>query len=82
MIDANLGLQYESCCWAVRFVARRQVRADLESGITDLNQFARLDSGFSLQFVFKGFGDKAGFGVADMLSNGIFSYRRPYLLTN
>jgi len=82
MIDANLGLQYESCCWAVRLVARRQVRVDLESSITDLSQLARLDSGFSLQFVFKGFGDKAGFGVSDMLSNGIFSYRRPYLLTN
>lgn len=82
MIDANFGVQYESCCWAVRFVARRQVRANLETAVTDINQFARLDSGFSLQFVFKGFGDKAGFGVADMLSNGIFSYRRPYLLTN
>lgn len=82
MIDANLGIQYESCCWAVRFVARRQVRADFETAITDLNQFARLDSGFSLQFVFKGFGDKAGFGISDMLSNGIFSYRRPFLLTN
>ncbi len=82
MIDANVGLQYESCCWAVRFVARRQVRADFEVAIDNLNQLARLDSGFSLQFVFKGFGDKAGFGVSDMLSNGIFSYRRPYLLTN
>lgn len=82
MIDANVGLQYESCCWAVRFVARRQIRADFDVAIDNLNQLARLDSGFSLQFVFKGFGDKAGFGVSDMLSNGIFSYRRPYLLTN
>lgn len=82
MIDANVGLQYESCCWAVRFVARRQVRADLDVAISNVEQLARLDSGFSLQFVFKGFGDKAGFGVSDMLSNGIFSYRRPYLLTN
>lgn len=82
MIDANVGLQYESCCWAVRFVARRQVRADFDVAIDNLDQLARLDSGFSLQFVFKGFGDKAGFGVSDMLSNGIFSYRRPYLLTN
>ncbi len=82
MIDANIGLQYESCCWAVRFVARRQVRADFDAAVDNLNQLARLDSGFSVQFVFKGFGDKAGFGVSDMLSNGIFSYRRPYLLTN
>ncbi|MDP5459712.1 LPS-assembly protein LptD [Alishewanella sp. SMS8] len=82
MIDANIGLQYESCCWAVRFVARRQVQADFDTAVDNVNQFAELDSGFSVQFVFKGFGDKAGFGVADMLSNGIFSYRRPYLLTN
>lgn len=82
MIDANIGLQYESCCWAVRLVAKRQIRADLDASIANINELSRLDTGFSLQFVFKGFGDKAGFGVSDMLSNGIFSYRRPYLLTN
>lgn len=82
MIDANIGLQYESCCWAIRFVARRQVRAEFDFAVDNLNQLARLDSSFNVQFVFKGFGDKAGFGISDMLSNGIFSYRRPYLLTN
>mgnify|MGYP005748356617 CR=1 FL=1 len=82
MIDANFGIQYESCCWAVRLVAKRQLRANLEADISNLNQLSRLDTGFSLQFVLKGFGDKAGFGVSDMLSNGIFNYRRPYLLTN
>ncbi|MBV2129052.1 LPS assembly protein LptD [Rheinheimera sp. SM2107] len=82
MIDANFGVQYESCCWAVRLVARRYIIANLDTNIDNALQFGELDSGLSLQFVLKGFGDKAGFGVSDMLSNGIFGYRRPYLLTN
>jgi len=82
MIDANFGVQYESCCWAVRLVARRYIVANLDTNIDNALQFGELDSGVSLQFVLKGFGDKAGFGVSDMLSNGIFGYRRPYLLTN
>lgn len=82
MIDANIGVQYESCCWAIRLVARRQVRSNLDYALDNLGQLAQLDSGVSLQFVLKGFGDKAGFGVSDMLSNGIFNYRRPYILTN
>ncbi|MDX3775060.1 LPS assembly protein LptD [Chromatiaceae bacterium AAb-1] len=82
MIEANIGLQYESCCWAVRVVARRQIQTNLDFLPETFNRMSQLDSGISLQFVVKGFGDKAGFGVSDMLSNGIFSYRRPYLLTN
>ncbi|KKO44893.1 organic solvent tolerance protein [Arsukibacterium ikkense] len=82
MIDANVGVQYESCCWAVRLVARRHIRVNLDTSIDNALQFGELDSSLSLQFVLKGFGDKAGFGVSDMLSNGIFGYRRPYLLTN
>lgn len=82
MIDANIGIQYESCCWAVRLVARRRIQTNLDFMPETFNQMSQLDSGIALQFVLKGFGDKAGFGVSDMLSNGIFSYRRPYLLTN
>jgi len=82
MIDASFGLQYESCCWAVRLIAKRQIITDLELPIGNFTQTSKLDSSIGLQFVLKGFGDNAGFGVSDMLSNGIFSYRRPYLLTN
>ena len=81
-LDVNLGLQFESCCWAVRLVARRQIVAELGRTETDLVAPSRFDHGLSLQFVLKGFGDNAGFAVSDMLSNGIFSYRRPYLLNN
>lgn len=82
MIDATIGLQYESCCWAVRLVAKRQILTDLELPLDNFSQASGLDTSVGLQFVLKGFGDRAGFGVTDMLSNGIFSYRRPYLLTN
>ncbi|MDP4536092.1 LPS assembly protein LptD [Alkalimonas collagenimarina] len=82
MMEAHFGIQYESCCWAIRLVARRQIATDLTRNPTDLNIPSTFDNGISLQFVLKGFGDKAGFAVTDMLSNGIFSYRRPYLLNN
>lgn len=82
MLEAHLGVQYESCCWAIRLVARRQIATDLTRNPTDFTIPSTFDNGISLQFVLKGFGDKAGFAVTDMLSNGIFSYRRPYLLNN
>jgi LPS-assembly protein len=82
MIDASFGVQYESCCWALRLVAKRQILTDLELPVGNFTQASQLDSSIGIQFVLKGFGDSAGFGVTDMLSNGIFSYRRPYLLTN
>ncbi len=82
MIDASLGVQYESCCWALRLVAKRQLLTDLELPIGNFTEASQLDTSIGLQFVLKGFGDSAGFGVTDMLSNGIFSYRRPFLLTN
>ncbi|QBL08313.1 LPS-assembly protein LptD [Rheinheimera sp. D18] len=82
MIDLSFGMQYESCCWAVRLVAKRQVMTDLNLPVGNFAQASQLDSSVGIQFVLKGFGDSAGFGVTDMLSNGIFNYRRPYLLTN
>ncbi len=82
MIEANIGLQYESCCWAVRFVAKRQIETNFDSPIDNIDQPVKLDSGIALQFVLKGFGDSAGFDVSDMLSSGVFGYRRPYLLNN
>lgn len=82
MIEANFGLQYESCCWAIRVVAKRQINTNLELALDDLSQPPTFDNGVAVQFVLKGFGEGAGFSVSDMLSNGIFGYRRPYLLNN
>jgi LPS-assembly protein len=82
MIEANVGFQYESCCWAIRLVARRQIETNLDLAIDNFAHPVKLDSGIALRFVLKGFGDSAGFDVSDMLSSGIFGYRRPYLLNN
>jgi LPS-assembly protein len=82
MIEANIGVQYESCCWAIRLVARRQIETNLDQSINNFTNPVKLDSGIALRFVLKGFGDSAGFDVSDMLSSGIFGYRRPYLLNN
>ena len=53
MIEANVGLQYESCCWAVRLIARRQIETNLDLPINNINSPFKLDSGIALQFVFK-----------------------------
>lgn len=75
-VEAYAGLQYESCCWAVRLVAQRHLsnRYDI-SGSQSVNEF---ESGVTLQFILKGLGGK---NVGrDMLTDGLFGYRRPYLL--
>ena len=82
-IDSYAGIQYESCCWALRLVTRRHINTNLEQ----LNQFGSdhpttFDSGISLQLVIKGLNGKGGFGISDMLQQGIFGYRRPYFLNN
>jgi LPS-assembly protein len=82
-IDSFAGIQYESCCWAIRLVTRRHINTNLE-------QLAQLtsdlpntyDSGISLQLVIKGLNGTGGFDIGDMLQQGIFGYRRPYFLNN
>ena len=75
-VESYMGLQYESCCWALRIVAQRHLsnRYDL-NGLQSTNEF---ESGIALQFILKGMGgNSAG---RDMLTDGLFGYRRPYLL--
>src|SRR5690606_26301828 len=38
MIDASIGMQYESCCWAVRIIAKRQILTDLELPIGNVTE--------------------------------------------
>lgn len=82
MIEGSFGLQYEDCCWALRLVGRRQINTNLEQAVNDPTLASSFDNGIALQFVLKGLGQSAGFGVTDLLSDGIFGYRRPYLLNN
>ncbi|MFQ3234491.1 MAG: LPS-assembly protein [Paraglaciecola sp.] len=75
-IESYTGVQYESCCWALRIVAQRQLTSRFdENGVQSTNEF---DSGIALQFLFKGMGgDSSG---PKMLREGLFGYRQPYLV--
>lgn len=81
-LDANLGVQYESCCWAVRVSAYRRIDRnfeDIQAGQTLTP--APFDNGISVQFVITGLSaDRTG--LAGMLQQGIFGYRRPFYLSH
>jgi LPS-assembly protein len=75
-IETYTGLQYESCCWAVRVVAYRNLNNRYSStGEQSTNDF---DSGVSMQFIFKGIGSSGT--QRSMLQDGLFGYRQPYSL--
>ena len=75
-VESYTGLQYESCCWAVRIVAQRNLSNRYDSnGLQSINEY---ESGISLQFILKGMGGSSA--GRDMLTDGLFGYRRPYLL--
>jgi LPS-assembly protein len=75
-IESFFGIEYESCCWALRVTARRNLATRFNNnGIRDLNEY---DSGIAVQFVFKGMGNSRR--KADMLSQGLFGYRQPFVL--
>jgi len=82
-IESYAGLQYESCCWAIRFAYHRH----LNSRVNDVNAFAEnrdeFDSKFMVEFVIKGLGGgKSRLSTYDMFNSSIFGYKRPYFLNN
>ncbi|MBF7075078.1 LPS assembly protein LptD [Glaciecola sp. MH2013] len=74
--ESFMGLQYESCCWALRVTYQRNLsnRFD-DAGFRSTNEF---DSGFGLQFIIKGIGSRKR--NSDILEQGMFGYRQPYVL--
>lgn len=82
-LEAYGGVQYESCCWAVRFAVYRNINTNLDE--QDFNSENRddFDNGFMLQFILKGLGgNQKPLPIDDMLESGIFGYKRPYFLSN
>jgi LPS-assembly protein len=59
-LDVAAGVEYDSCCWAVRGLVTR--RADDE---TDDHRY---DTGFSLQFLLKGLGEFGSGGLGGRIS--------------
>ncbi|WP_144039340.1 LPS-assembly protein LptD [Solemya velum gill symbiont] len=60
LLDVAAGVEYDSCCWAVRGLVTR--RADDE---TDEHRY---DTGFSLQFLLKGLGEFGTGGLGKRIS--------------
>lgn len=65
-VESYTGVQYESCCWTVSFVAQRNLSNRYDDGAQSTEEF---ESGFNVYF-----------STRNLLSDGLFGYRRPYLL--
>ncbi|WP_412972293.1 LPS-assembly protein LptD [Glaciecola sp. MF2-115] len=74
--ESFAGIQYESCCWAVRVTYQRNLSNRFDDG--GLRTTDEFDSGIALQFVIKGIGSRKS--NSDMLEQGMFGYRQPYVL--
>ncbi|NVK22480.1 MAG: LPS assembly protein LptD [Kangiellaceae bacterium] len=72
--DSFIGLEYESCCWAVRLVARRYLNIQLDNeGFIAPGQSDEHSSGVFLQFVLKGIGSLRG-STTEFLEESIYGY--------
>jgi len=80
-IESFAGLQYESCCWAIRVQAYRQLHAQYDDNQPQPQQQA-FDTGINFSFQIRGLGASGKQEAKDMLNQGLFSYRRPYYLKN
>jgi LPS-assembly protein len=82
-IETYTGVQYESCCWAIRLSYHYNIKTnyddDLSEAIDGREEFER---GVYLNFVIKGLGGSGPLGVDDMLDEGLFNYRKPLYLRN
>lgn len=82
-IESYAGIQFESCCWAIRIAYHRHINSNLsDNGFNNENR-DDFNSGFELQFIIKGLnGNQDTVGTQDMFNSSIFGYKRPYYLQN
>jgi len=82
-LESYAGLQYESCCWAVRLAYHRHINSNLADDDFYNENRDEFNSGFELQFIIKGLNGKQGtIGTQEMFNSSIFGYKRPYYLQN
>lgn len=75
-VEFLTGVQYQSCCWAIQISGSRQIETDLNRPIDHFtNETAKFDSSIQIKFIM-------GLDAQKLLNQSIFSYRRPYFLTN
>ncbi|MEL7798789.1 LPS-assembly protein LptD [Idiomarina loihiensis] len=81
--DAMVGIQYSSCCWALRVSAYRRINRDLEPAFsaTQINGETQFDNGISIQFIISGLASDSS-GLINMLEKSTYGYRRPFYLSN
>ena len=80
-VESVLALQYESCCWAIQIIAKRQIETDLNQ----INNYdnTKFDASIGFDFVLKGLGgSQSSLDANQIFSQGIFGYRKPYFLNN
>lgn len=63
------GLQYDSCCWALRFVASRIVTAE------NINDSATYQTNIFVQLQLKGLGNIGNSDPGSLLTSSIFGYQ-------
>lgn len=81
-IESYAGVQYESCCWAIRVAYHRYINSNLSAGSFNENR-NQFNSGLVLQFIIKGLnGEQGAIGTQEMFDSSIFGYKRPYYLQN
>ncbi len=69
-VESLFGVEYESCCWALRVAGRRYLNTRLDSEGVPLPG-DDYDTGVYLQFVFKGFAAAGGAKLRDLLTERI-----------
>ena len=82
-LESYAGLQYESCCWAIRVAYHRHINSNLSTdGLFNENR-NQFNGGFVLQFIIKGLsGEQGSIGTQEMFDSSIFGYKSPYYLQN
>lgn len=82
-LETYVGLQYESCCWAIRLVHHRHIISNFDNEDFLNENRDEFDSGFMIQFIIKGLnGQQSSVGTDDMFNSSIFGFKRPYFLNN
>lgn len=81
--DAMVGVQYSSCCWALRVSAYRRITRNLEPAYSaaQITSDTQFDNGVSIQFIISGLASDSR-GLINMLEKSTYGYRRPFYLSN
>lgn len=72
-IETIIGVEYESCCWALRLISQRYL-----NDTTNTNNTDEYNLSVMLQFVLKGFGSVSDREATNTLKHAILGYQPDY----